>query len=64
MIPRKVARTLQKMSRRGRHSRQWRLNSLRKRVGIGHLKDYDPATAPNVKKLDHIEKAANDYNDT
>lgn len=43
---------------------EWRFVSPRKRAGVGHLKGYDPATAPKVKKLDHIEKAANDYYDT
>lgn len=42
----------------------WRFVSPRKRAGTGHLKGYDPATAPKVKKLEHIENAANDYYDT
>ena len=28
------------------------------------MKGYDPEKAPKVKRLDHIEAAANDYYDT
>jgi hypothetical protein len=41
----------------------WRFVSPRQRAGSGHLKDYDPATAPNVVDPEHIQEAANDYYD-
>lgn len=43
---------------------EWRFVSPRQRAGAGHLKSFDPATAPKVTKLPHIEEAANDYYDT
>ncbi len=43
---------------------EWRYVSPRLRAGTGHLKGYDPATAPKVKLLDHIDLAAQDYYDT
>ncbi len=42
----------------------WRFVSPRVRAGTGHLKDYDPAKAPVVKKLESIDLAAQDYYDT
>lgn len=42
---------------------EWRYLSPRLRAGTDHLKGYDPATAPTVKKLDHIDLAAQDYYD-
>jgi len=39
----------------------WRFISPRDRAGKGHLKGYDPATAPKVVKPDYIEKAGLDY---
>lgn len=42
----------------------WRFVSPRLRAGTGHLAGYNPATAPKVAKLEHIEKAALDYYDT
>ena len=41
----------------------WRFVSPRQRAGTEHLKGYDPVKAPTVKKLPHIEAAANDYYD-
>ena len=41
----------------------WRFVSPRERAGSGHLAGYDPASAPTVVKLEHIEKAAQDYYD-
>lgn len=41
----------------------WRFVSPRERAGKDHLSGYDPATAPTVKKLDHIDQAAQDYYD-
>jgi len=41
----------------------WRFVSPRDRAGKGHLKGYDPATAPKVVEPDHIEKAGLDYYD-
>ena len=41
----------------------WRFVSPRQRAGSGHLAAYDPATAPTVAKLDHIEQAAQAYYD-
>jgi hypothetical protein len=41
----------------------WRFVSPRKRAGQGHLAGYDPATAPKVAKLEHIDLAAQDYYD-
>ena len=41
----------------------WRFVSPRLRAGQGHLAGYDPATAPKVKKLPHIDAAAQDYYD-
>jgi len=41
----------------------WRFVSPRARAGCGHLAGYDPATAPKVAKLEHIEQAALDYYD-
>lgn len=42
----------------------WRFVSPRTRAGRGHLAGYDPATAPKVEKLEHIDLAAQDYYDT
>ncbi len=42
---------------------EWRFVSPRRRAGTEHLKDYDPATAPKMVKLDHIDAAAQDYYD-
>jgi hypothetical protein len=44
----------------------WRFVSPRIRVGAGtgHLVGYNPATAPKMAKLEHIETAAQDYYDT
>jgi hypothetical protein len=42
---------------------EWRFVSPRQRAGCGHLASYEPETAPVVKKLPHIEEAANDYYD-
>ena len=42
----------------------WRFVSPRLRAGSGHLAGYDPATAPKVEKLEHIDLAAQDYYDT
>ena len=42
---------------------EWRFKSPRERAGEGHLKDYDPAKAPKVAKLKHIDVAAQDYYD-
>jgi hypothetical protein len=41
----------------------WRFVSPRLRAGQGHLAGYDPTTAPKVKKLPHIDTAAQDYYD-
>ena len=41
----------------------WRFVSPRTRAGQGHLAGYDPATAPKVTKLPHIDQAAQDYYD-
>ena len=41
----------------------WRFVSPRTRAGQGHLAGYDPATAPKVAKLEHIDLAAQDYYD-
>ena len=41
----------------------WRFVSPRTRAGAGHLAGYDPATAPKVEKLEHIDLAAQDYYD-
>ena len=41
----------------------WRFISPRNRAGKGHLKGYDPATAPKVVEPDYIEKAGLDYYD-
>ncbi|MFM8470026.1 MAG: hypothetical protein ACKODH_08655 [Limisphaerales bacterium] len=41
----------------------WRFVSPRKRAGQGHLVGYNPATAPTVAKLPHIDEAAQDYYD-
>jgi hypothetical protein len=41
----------------------WRFVSPRIRAGQGHLAGYDPATAPKVEKLEHIDLAAQDYYD-
>ena len=41
----------------------WRFVSPRLRAGSGHLAGYDPATAPTVAKLEHIDLAAQDYYD-
>ncbi|MEI6232217.1 MAG: hypothetical protein WCT04_04150 [Planctomycetota bacterium] len=43
---------------------EWRFVSPRLRAGTGHLKGYDPATAPKVEKQDHIDAAAQAYYDT
>jgi hypothetical protein len=42
----------------------WRFISPRNRAGKGHLKGYEPATAPKVVRPDYIEKAGLDYYDT
>ena len=42
----------------------WRFVSPRLRAGTGHLTGYDPAKAPKVEKLEHIDLAAQDYYDT
>ncbi len=42
---------------------EWRFVSPRTRAGQGHLAGYDPATAPKVAKLEHIDLAAQDYYD-
>ncbi|MFK7849345.1 MAG: hypothetical protein AB8D78_00065 [Akkermansiaceae bacterium] len=42
---------------------EWRFVSPRDRAGKGHLKGYNPATAPVVKDLKHIREAALDYYD-
>ncbi|MGB2755660.1 MAG: hypothetical protein WBD75_12535 [Phycisphaerae bacterium] len=41
----------------------WRFVSPRSRAGEGHLKGFDPATAPKVEKPDNIEQADQDYYD-
>ncbi|MCX6976420.1 MAG: hypothetical protein NTX04_00470 [Verrucomicrobia bacterium] len=41
----------------------WRFVSPRIRAGQDHLANYDPATAPKVAKLPHIDLAAQDYYD-
>ena len=41
----------------------WRFVSPRLRAGQGHLAGYDPASAPKVAKLPHIDAAAQDYYD-
>ncbi len=41
----------------------WRFVSPRSRAGQGHLAGYNPATAPTVVKLEHIDQAAQDYYD-
>ncbi len=41
----------------------WRFVSPRERAGSGHLAGYDPASAPTVVKLEHIDTAAQDYYD-
>jgi hypothetical protein len=41
----------------------WRFVSPRNRAGTEHLVAYDPATAPKLVKLEHIECAAQDYYD-
>ena len=43
---------------------EWRFISPRNRAGKGHLKGYNPATAPKVVRPDYIEKAGLDYYDT
>ena len=43
---------------------EWRYVSPRLRAGTDHLNGYDPATAPKVKLLDHIDLAAQAYYDT
>jgi len=42
---------------------QWRFVSPRQRAGKDHLAGYDPAKAPVVAKLEHIDEAAQDYYD-
>jgi hypothetical protein len=42
---------------------EWRFVSPRSRAGEGHLKGFDPATAPKVVKPDNIEQADQDYYD-
>ena len=42
---------------------EWRFVSPRVRAGQGHLAGYNPATAPKVSKLEHIDLAAQDYYD-
>ena len=41
----------------------WRFVSPRLRVGEGHLKDYDPADAPEIETPQNIKKAGLDYFD-
>ena len=41
----------------------WAFVSPRKRIGKDHLANYDPSQAPKVTKLEHIDKAAQDYYD-
>lgn len=41
----------------------WKFVSPRERAGKDHLAGYNPATAPTVKKLEHIDLAAQDYYD-
>ncbi|MEM9348319.1 MAG: hypothetical protein AAGB26_17055 [Planctomycetota bacterium] len=41
----------------------WRFVSPRLRVGEGHLKGYDPTTAPALKELPNIREAGLDYFD-
>jgi hypothetical protein len=41
----------------------WRFVSPRQRAGEGHLNGFDPAAAPKVVDLEHIENAAYDYYD-
>jgi hypothetical protein len=41
----------------------WRFVSPRLRAGTGHLAGYDPAKAPEVVQLEHIERAGLDYYD-
>jgi hypothetical protein len=41
----------------------WRFVSPRTRAGEGHLKGFDPATAPKVVKPDNIDQADQDYYD-
>jgi hypothetical protein len=41
----------------------WRFVPARYRGGRGHLRGYDPDTAPVKEKLEHIENAAYDYYD-
>jgi hypothetical protein len=41
----------------------WKFVSPRERIGKDHLANYDPTKAPKVTKLDHIDKAAQDYYD-
>ena len=43
---------------------EWRFVSPRTRAGKDHLAGFDPATAPKVAKLEHIETAGLDYFDT
>jgi len=42
---------------------EWRFQSPRVRFAKAHLAGYDPATAPKVAKLKHIDIAAQDYYD-
>jgi hypothetical protein len=42
---------------------QWRFVAPSQRAGTGHLKGYDPTTAPVVVDPEHIKEAANDYYD-
>ena len=41
----------------------WRFTSPRLRAGKDHLIGYDPAKAPKVTKLEHIDQASQDYYD-
>jgi hypothetical protein len=41
----------------------WTFVSPRQRAGKDHLANYDPKQAPKVTKLEHIDKAAQDYYD-
>lgn len=43
--------------------KRWRFVSPRERAGKGHLKGYDPATAPVVEDPKHIREASLDYYD-
>ncbi len=42
---------------------KWRFSSPRDRAGTGHLKGFNPATAPKAVEPEHIQEAAYDYYD-